>query len=243
MDQESNIIERILTAQHNIDEADSLIRDYFPFIKSETAKVLGRIPVEGKDDELSIALMGFHEAIESYNQEKGAFLSFASLVIKRRIIDFVRRENMHLENQDGEHVSWEDAVKREEEKDMKHNPHDDTVSELVSLKWEIGRFAEDLKHLGITVTEVASNSPKYEKVITGCHRVIKYLVSHPEKMEVMIETGKLPVTEIIQDTSIKKKTLEKHRKYLMALAIIYYKKYDCLIEHLAEVFRIEKGGK
>ena len=60
---------------------DTLIRQYMPFIKSETAKFLHRIPQEGQDDELSIALFAFHEAITSYQEQKGAFLPYASKLI------------------------------------------------------------------------------------------------------------------------------------------------------------------
>ena len=238
MDQERKIIKRVLAAQHNIDEADSLIRDYFPFIKSEAAKVIGKIPVEGKDDELSIALMGFHEAVEAYDREKGAFLTFASLVIRRRIIDFIRQQDQEIQS-----VSWEETVKTEEGYERKPVLNEDSVSDITALKWEIVKLTEDLQHLGISMSEVAANCPRYEKVIASCRKVINYLAAQPDKMEVMFETRKLPITEIIQETSVKNKTLEKHRKYLMAMAIIYYRKYDCLIEHLSEVFKSEKGGK
>ena len=238
MDQEQNIIKRVLIAQHNIDEADSLIRDYFPFIKSEAAKTIGRIPVEGKDDELSIALMGFHEAIEAYNQEKGTFLKFAALVIKRRIIDFLRQDI-----QDIPYVSWEETVKTDESCDMKHLSGKDSVSDTAALKWEIVQLTKELNNLGISISEVESDCPKYEKAIVNCRRIIKYLTGQPDKIETILETGKLPITEIVHGTSVKKKTIQKYRKYLIALTVIYHKRYDCLIEHLDEVFRIEKGGK
>lgn len=55
--------------------ADAFIRTYMPFIKAETAKFLRRPPVEGHDDELSIAMIAFHEAIQSYSQVREPFLN------------------------------------------------------------------------------------------------------------------------------------------------------------------------
>ena len=237
MNEEQNIINRVLYAQHNIDEADALIRDYFPFIKSETAKIMGRIPVEGKDDELSIALMGFHEAIESYEQGKGAFLKFAALVIKRRIIDFIRHENQSVQQ-----VSLENTV-LEEINNTEYKYDEDNIVDREAVKWEIVQLTNKLGNIGITISDVASDCPKYEKAITGCRQVVEYLIDRPEQMEILLETGKLPIRQIIEETKVKKKTIEKHRKYLVALAIIYYEKYECMTAHMSEVFKTKKGGK
>ena len=238
MNQEQNLIKRVLIAQHNIDEADSLIRDYFPFIKSETAKTLGRIPVEGKDDELSIAMMGFHEAIESYESEKGTFLNFASVVIKRRIVDFLRQESKFRN-----HVSWEEMSLDEEMADTRKVADEESIVDRETLKWEIMQLTGELQRIGITISEIAASCPKYEKAVSGCRQAVQFLIDRPEQMTVLFETGKLPVQKIIEATKVRKKTLEKYRKYIIALAVIYFRGYNCMTDHLAEVFKSQKGGK
>ena len=59
-----------------------------PFIKAETTKFLKRPPIEGHDDELSIAMIAFHEAIRGYSCTRGAFLKYAALLIRSHLIDF-----------------------------------------------------------------------------------------------------------------------------------------------------------
>lgn len=238
MNDEVKIIDRVMVAQRDLDAADSLIREYLPFIKSETAKAIGRIPLEGKDDELSIALMGFHEAIESYNHDKGAFLSFASLVIKRRIIDFLRHENRFRNS-----VSLEESVVNEEDSGMQQTPASENVVDREGLKWEIEQLTKELAQYDITISEVAANCPKQSKSVNSCRAVITLLVNEPEQIKALLETGKLPVTYIMKETFVKKKTLERHRKYLVALAVIYSKGYEGMINHLTEVFKTQKGGK
>lgn len=238
MNQEVNIIERVLQAQQDIDAADALIRDYYPFIKSETAKNIGRIPVEGNDDELSIALMGFHEAIESYNHDKGAFFSFASLVIKRRIIDFLRQENQFVQQ-----VSLDETYIADEKGGVEQISESDPVADKEALKWEIIGLSKELARLGITISEVAANCPKQEKTVESCREAVSYIMSDQKNIRELFETGKIPVNQIIKGTSVKKKTLERHRKYLVALAIIYFREYECMIAHLSEVFKTKKGGK
>lgn len=58
---------QIELAKHDIDHADSLIRQYMPFIRSEIAKFLHAPASSVNDDQLSIAMLAFHEAIRSYS--------------------------------------------------------------------------------------------------------------------------------------------------------------------------------
>ena len=80
------IRDRVYAAKENVRAADDLIRSYLPFIKAETAKFLKRPPIEGQDDELSIAMMAFHEAIGGYSRTRGSFLKYAAMLIRSRLV-------------------------------------------------------------------------------------------------------------------------------------------------------------
>ena len=71
---EHEIVRSVAAAQKDAQAADALVRQYLPFIKAETAKFLKRIPIEGKDDELGIAMFAFHEAAMAYQNGRGTFL-------------------------------------------------------------------------------------------------------------------------------------------------------------------------
>ena len=86
------LLQRVTAAKEDLDLADELIRDYLPFIHSECAKFAGKSLSLGKDDELSVGMLAFHEAIRSYSRLKGAFLKYCALLIKNRLIDFARHE-------------------------------------------------------------------------------------------------------------------------------------------------------
>ena len=47
------IIIQVNEAKIDLEAADRLIEAYMPFIRSETAKFLGRPPVDGHDDDLA----------------------------------------------------------------------------------------------------------------------------------------------------------------------------------------------
>ncbi len=60
---------------------EELVRSRKPWILKVASSATGRY-VDDSDDEWSIALTAFHEAVQSYNEEKGSFLSLAAVIIK-----------------------------------------------------------------------------------------------------------------------------------------------------------------
>ena len=116
MSQEHEIVSQIREAQHDSAKADEFIRQYLGFIKSETAKFIGRVPAEGRDDELGVAMLAFYEAVLAYDRSRGAFMRFAAVSIRSRLIDYARSEKRHGgtvsydEPADGEGAALKDTV-------------------------------------------------------------------------------------------------------------------------------------
>ena len=86
------IDEIVIKAQKDKAIYEKLIIENEFFIISTTSKATNKY-INKSDDEWSIALNAFNEAVNSYNMDKGSFYSFAELVIKRRIIDYLRKES------------------------------------------------------------------------------------------------------------------------------------------------------
>ena len=71
---------------------NQLIEQYKPFVAKTVSSVCKRYITEN-DDEFSIGLIAFNDAIEKYSTDKGSSLfAFAELVIKRKVIDYIRKE-------------------------------------------------------------------------------------------------------------------------------------------------------
>ncbi|MCR4611256.1 MAG: RNA polymerase sigma-I factor, partial [Lachnospiraceae bacterium] len=75
-----------LLAKQDDDQRQNFIQENEDLILRLASKACGSY-VTKSDDYYSIALIAFNEAIDSYDEGKGKFTSFASLVIKRRILD------------------------------------------------------------------------------------------------------------------------------------------------------------
>ena len=86
-----DIIEWVLAAKEDSDAADSLISQYMGFIRAEAKK----LSFGDGEDELSIAMLAFYEAVLGYEKSRGSFLGFAAKVIRSRLIDYHRAESRH----------------------------------------------------------------------------------------------------------------------------------------------------
>jgi RNA polymerase sigma factor len=242
MDKAHEIVSRVHAAKGNADEADVLIREYQPFIKKETYKALGHLPIEGKDDELGIAMFAFYEAIESYESTKGAFLPFAALLIRRKIVDWQRTQRRH-----GKTLSLDSPPPGREDGTLAEGIPDTTdafafSAERNATQQEIRELTLQLRQYGLTLADVAENSPKQQRSLKACQQALAYARENPGIIDLLLKTGKLPMNELTAGSGVPRKTLERHRKYLMTLLIIHSNGYELIRGHLKQVFPQTKRG-
>lgn len=239
---EHDIITMVYAAKEDNQAADDLIEQYLPFIKAQTAKFTRRIPQEGYDDELSIAMFAFHEATLSYEKGKGNFLSFAATVIRNRLIDFTRKEQRHAGT-----ISLDMPAGDEDNRTLLDSldSGEDVVGERIeraAAREEIAAFVAELAEFDITLADVADNTPKQERTLKACHQVLTYAKEHPEMLETLIRTKKLPITQLSKGSGVNKKTLERHRNYLVATLFAYTNGFEIIRGHLRQIDP-EKGGR
>ena len=238
MNQEHEIVAMVAAARGDSLAADELVRRFLPFIRSETAKVIRR-GVSDSDDELSVAMMAFHEAVLAYERLRGAFLPFAARAIRSRIIDFHRREqrprgqlSLHEKNEDDRELADTLAVGT------------DPISERTdrtAARQEIAHFALGLSEFGLSLTDIADNCPKQSRTLSACHRALDYARGNPELLEQTVRTKKLPITSLAAGAGVERKTLERHRKYMMALLLAYTNGFEIIRGHLGQM-ALAKGG-
>ena len=107
---EHDIAAQVQAAKTDSEAADALIRQYMGFIRSETVKFIHTAPENGHEDELSIAMLAFYEAVLAYEKSRGAFLPYAARAIQNRLIDHYRTEKRR--GNVISHPGWCPAVRR-----------------------------------------------------------------------------------------------------------------------------------
>ena len=240
MKQEHQIVAQVRAAQNDIQAADALVRSYLPFIRSETAKFLGRFPVEGQDDALSIAMFAFYEAAMAYRRERGAFLQLAAVAIRNRLIDARRRDSRH----DG-HLSL-DAPDGEDGRTLldKLDTGADLIADHVyrqATREEILEFQKTLAGYGLSLSDVADNCPRQERSMAACHAALARAKEDPALLEELVRTKKLPLKGLSGGSNTARKTLERHRTYMMAILLAYTNGFEIIRGHLMQVAP-GKGG-
>ena len=240
MQKDHRIIKAVYGAKKDPRKADELIRSYIPFIRSEAAKCISRVCTE-QDDEYSIAMIAFHEAILGYEQERGAFLGYASMLIKSRIIDYQRREARHQGQVSIYAESGEDDRTILDEMADGRDHYEEAVN-LEATKQEIAELSAVMARFGVSFSDVADHSPRQERTLEACTRAVRWAAGDKLLLEELLRTGKLPMARLVQGSGAERKTLERHRKYILAMLLIQTNGYEIIRGHLKHVLK-GKGGR
>lgn len=239
MDSETHeLLSRVDLAKKNGRAADELIADYMPFIKAETAKFLHR-PPDQSDDELSIAMFAFFEAIRSYSRLRGSFLRFAAMQIRSRLIDNYRKEKR---NSGMISLNSADDDSQSELVDSIPDKHDEFAQSQLraATQQEIEELAAQMAKFGVSFTDIAENSPKQQRTLEQCGRAVRYARSNGELLEEFLRTKKVPMAALAKGAQVERKTLERHRRYLVAVLLICTNGYEIMRGHIMQVL---KGGE
>jgi len=239
MQNEHQIVAQVYAAKKDNQKADELISQYIPFIKAETSRFIAR-PCTEQDDEFSIGMIAFHEAILNYVKGRGAFLPFASMLIKNRLIDHQRKEARHQGHISIYAQNDEDDLPLHDQlaDDRDHFSNSDNLD---ATRQEIEELQNVMVDFGISLSDVADNSPRQERTLNACRKAVQYATEHPELLDELLQTKKLPMAKLVSGTGAERKTLERHRRYILAMLLIQTNGYEIIRGHIRHVLK-EKGG-
>ena len=197
---------RVLAAGRDRQAMEELVRDYLPFLKKQAAQ---GGPCLDYDDRLSLSMVAFAEAVRRYAPPRGAFLPFAEVCIRNRRLDESRRELRHAGNvvplREGERAVgdvWDRELERQ------------------ALAQEIQQFDRDLALCGVTFAELPQACPRQRRARTQCLRLAACVAADEALRAGFRRTGRLPQGELARRFGLSVKTVEKHRKYIAALAVL-----------------------
>ena len=218
---------------------DHLIAAYTPFIMRTASSSSRRYLTMGRDDEVSIALMAFNEAISGFSAERSrSFFAFAETVIRRRLIDFFRKNELRsreipvssftTEDEDGELGSSplcraefvkasEDVVRRDEAWDRRE---------------EIVQYRRLLSAYGIRFDDLVDDCPKHADARERAMEVARLVARTPEFRVHLQNKKELPLKALEGLVSVSRKTLERQRRYIIALCIIIVEDLRYLREYV-----------
>ena len=201
---------------------EDFIIEYKPFI-AKTAMNLCRRPLHWSDsDELSIALIAFNSAIDSYNTEKKVpFLPYARVVIQNRLKDFFRKESRHQTSYSLEASAGEDdkpfspAEIQSAWEDFRHRTIEDDRRE------EFEEYEELLSEFDISFSALVDVSPKHRDSRLTLIQTARTVAADQGFMDHLLRKKQLPITELMLRTGVNRKTLERGRKFIISTALVF----------------------
>ena len=223
----------VLEAKSNPSVLETLIKQQEHYILKCASKTCHRY-ITKSDDEWSIALMAFTQAVQSYDHTKGSFLSFTDLVIKRRLIDYIKSQTKFSSEVTVDPIAFD----TEPEEDAPDAPIRIAVAEQVSkqdnndLKYEIEAANTKFSEYGFSFFDLSECSPHAAKTKKACAEAVNYMLGNELLVKELRATKQLPLKIIEKNTRVPRKILERHRKYIIAAIEILSGEYPYLTDYL-----------
>jgi len=230
VDQLFSILEK---ARMDDEIRNRFIQKYTPFILKVASETTNKFIDAGRDEEYSISLLAFNEAIDSFDSTRGvSFFTFARTIIHRRLIDDYRKKNkqneipMSVFEQKNQYVEYNLSIKKFGEE-----------ARQAERKDEILEYRRALEEFGISFDHLVKFSPRKKDARNRARDIARLIAKDRELTEYLMKKKLLPLKQLEQRTIVSRKTLERHRKYLIALVLILTGDYSYLKEY------VTGGGK
>ncbi|MBM6839190.1 RNA polymerase subunit sigma, partial [Clostridium saudiense] len=157
-------------------------------IVKTVSSITGRYVSIENDDELSIALIAFKEAIDKYEESRGSFSSFAKLVISSRVKNYLIKENRNNKVESIEALK-EKGIDISEVAEA-------VVEESDELSNEIGKLKGEIEAFGFTFEDLVDEAPKHEDTRKNAIELSEKVSKEKTLTDFMYEKRRLPIKKI-----------------------------------------------
>lgn len=234
--------QEVLLAKEDEVHLNTLIESRTPWILRCASDTVRRYVTTG-DDEWSVALWAFAEAVRDYEPGKGKFLSFASVVIRRRLLDHLRGEkrregetNVPPEAFGGDLPAGAEGVQIQVRQKVAEASLAASETDPAALaRAEIGEMQAVLSDYGFSFFALTECSPKAGKTRDACALALRVLLADPALMAGMRRSRTLPMKELSAASGVSRKVLDRHRRYVIAAAEILSGDFPVLSGYLSFV--------
>ena len=216
-----------------------LLHNYLPFIKKCVAGVFFKR--QSQIDNLTDAMLAFTHSVHTYNPEQGAFIHYAAMVIRNRLIDNIRKEMLVQKR----FFSFSSVFSsKKNENDMQWETEISLLSydrseEEKNLHLEIMDINDEFAKWGFSWITLLKKCPKQARSRSLAWRIAKTVLMNPALLADMLKTRQLPVTRLADFFSLK--TLEKYRQYIAALIILSQGDYPYISSFVPYIFTEEEN--
>lgn len=212
--------DKVLKIQRdNNNERNKLIKKYTPFIIKSTSEVLNRYIEIENDEEYLVALEAFNEAIDKFKNNRGSFFTFAKVIIRSRILDYIK----------GKKIDVDDSKEIEEEESLL------AVEDKVSISYELEKYKKILDDYGVDFDLLSEKTPNHKKTRCRCYFIAKSIIVNNEYVDWINSKKRLPITRLSRELNISKRILKYSKEYILSLVLVYMNNLDELKDYIEEL--------
>jgi RNA polymerase sigma factor len=199
----------------NLENRNNFIEENKAFIYNVAYNICKRKLSWENDDELSISLIAFNNACDSFNSNKGNFFSYSKVIIKNALIDHFRRMSrtpyvmFDNEEEDMDYIDYRSSMDSYELQNENKNRAE-----------EIVMFTKELKEYKLDFSSLVDSSPSHKDTRDSLLNIAFSCVKEETILVHVKQKKQLPIKEIILLTGSNRKLLEKWRKYILILILI-----------------------
>lgn len=211
---------------------NDLLIAFTPFMKKTASFVCNRF-IDESDEEFSVAMVGFHEAVLKYKLEENASLkTFAHLIMKRRLIDHIRKEAVRNANvllsidDDGDEKTREYAF--DESSIFSYSEE----RQATERREELSEYSRLLQDYGLSFSELAEVSPKHADSRKTAFQIAQIIAETPDFYTHLTENKRLPMKQLEDIVEVSRKTIERHRKYIIAVTLLLNNDFTYIKEYV-----------
>lgn len=197
------------------DNRNDFIEENKSFIYRATQGVCKKRLDWSNDDELSISLIAFNKACDTFRDIRGNFYSYASIVIRNALIDYYRKaKNTPLltfadENEKLDYIDSKNSITEFEKNIDKKNRAE-----------EIKLLSKELKEYKLDFNILIDSSPSHLDTRNSLLNLAFLCSRNQAIMNFIIEKKMLPIKEITLLLNVNRKFVEKWRRYLITLIVV-----------------------
>lgn len=200
--------------ENNELEINQIIEMYIPFIINTISQQKnGYVSIEN-DDEFSIGLSAFYEAMEKYNHKRGHFLAFANVVILSRLNNYWVKENKH---------NYQSLYDYENKIINLKMENKDT-----ELRDEIKLFEKELMKFGLNFEILVDHMPKHRDTKERATMIGIKTSREIDLTDHLFIKKRLPLSKMAERFYISVKIIKNSKYYIMAVVIAIIKKFNLI---------------
>jgi RNA polymerase sigma factor len=223
-----DLIRRIQTGDQDLRE--HFIESSLPLIKRIVRQMTHSFFVE-QEDEYVIALEAYNRALDTYKVDGVVpFEPYARLLIKHRILDWIRRKKsiqptLSLSDRDSEEgLSLEEQLA---------DPMGNQIEENLEFEDAIVLLELQLAIFGLNLAGLTNWFPKHQDSRLLCIRIARQLSTDHDLYTRLMQTKRLPGAELSRRCQTPLKTIEKNRANIIFLTLLIKSELQVINSYIA----------